>query len=48
MASLIETPETNSERSVDALRESVVKALCRNAGGRLTHDDVTLLLLEIR
>jgi len=38
----------HGDKKIDKLRDEVVNALCDHAGGKLEHDDVTLLLLEIR
>ncbi len=48
MDRLLETLKIHGDKKIDKLRDEVVNALCDHAGGKLEHDDVTLLLLEIR
>lgn len=40
--------ESGHESDLEALRDGITGALCQHAGGKLNHDDVTLILLEIR
>lgn len=48
MDRLQESLKQHSTKAIDLLRDEVINALCKHAGGKLEHDDVTLLLLEIR
>ncbi len=45
---LVSTLEENAEAPLDELKQRITTALCQHASGKLDHDDVTLLLLEIR
>jgi len=38
----------NRAREIDELRDDVINALCDHTEGKLEHDDVTVMLLEIR
>lgn len=38
----------NRAKEIDELRDDVINALRYHAGGKLEHDDVTMILLEIR
>ncbi len=48
MGRLLETLKSYGDKKIDDLRDEVVKALNNHAEKKLEHDDVTLLLLEIR
>lgn len=48
MDRLLETLMNHGDKKIDDLRDAVVKALNTHAENKLEHDDVTLLLLEIR
>ena len=48
MERLLDTLINNGDKKIDELRDAVVKALNIHADKKLEHDDVTLLLLEIR
>lgn len=48
MQRLLETLTNNTDENIEDLRDLVVKALNKHAGGKSEHDDVTLLLLETR
>jgi len=48
MGRILETLKSYSDKNIDDLRDEVVKALNKHAEKNLNHDDVTLILLEIR
>lgn len=48
MARLLDTLKAHGDEDLENLRDAIIRALCTHTGGELVHDDVTLLLLEIR
>lgn len=48
MGRLLETLQNSGNKKIDEVRDEVIKALNNHAENNLEHDDVTLLLLEIR
>jgi len=48
MQRLMETLDENGDKPLDELRDQTIKKLCEYTSGKIDHDDVTLLFLEIR
>jgi serine phosphatase RsbU (regulator of sigma subunit) len=48
MDRLQDSLKLHNAKAIDNLRDGIIDALCNHAGGKLEHDDVTILLLEIR